>query len=86
VKNAHLKINFLKYITGPEDVSISYLLTRKVNQYLLRLVNITPLTCPHLNISGKKIPVAHTRKHFLWKCLCIHQIKCENEEQKVKLA
>lgn len=77
---------FFNYIAGSEDVPILCPLIRNVSQYLLiHLLTKMPFTHSHLSISGKKIPVTYGCKHLLWKCLHIHQIRGENEEQKVKL-
>lgn len=86
-KNAHLNINllFLNYITGSVDVPILCLPTRNGSQYLPRhlLIKNTFYIFPH-KYFRQKIPVTYT-KCLLWKCLHIHQIRGENEEQKIKL-
>lgn len=59
--------------------------TRNVSQYLLMhlLIKNTFYIFPH-KYFRQKISVTYTKCLF-WKCLYIHQIRSENEEQKTKL-
>lgn len=54
------------------------------NTYWCTCLSKTLFIYSYSSISCKKKSVTYS-KYLLWKCLCIHQIRGENEEQKIKL-